>query len=77
MLLFIIVVLVFIYLIGGAVIGVSASVNKAWPVYNEGCTFADFNKSAPFFFACGPLFWVVLAFRWLFSKIWNMIDWDT
>jgi len=65
-----------IYLIGGAVIGIAAHVNQAWPIYNEGQDFIDGDKSAPFFFACGPLFWIVLGFKLLFTAIWNMVDWE-
>ena len=76
MMLFIIIVLVLVYLVGGTVIGVAAHVNKAWPVYNKDSDSFNLEKTMPFFWACGPLFWIVLAFMLLFSKIWSMANWE-
>jgi hypothetical protein len=73
----IIFVILTIYLVGGTVIGVSHYVNDRWPVYcDEGGLpyLIDAGKTIPFFFACGPLFWIILIFIWGFARIWHMLD---
>jgi len=71
----IICVILVIYLVGGCVIGLSHYFADNWPVYERNLPYLIIaSKTIPFFLVCGPLFWIVLIFVWVFTKIWHMLD---
>jgi hypothetical protein len=67
-------VVLFIYCIIGVIVGVVAFTQHDYPVMNEDTDTYDILPTAKFFLVCGPFFWVLTGFYFLFKWGYSLLD---